>query len=104
MATKTANLYARIEPDLKEQAEAILSAKAIDGVYDSDPLKNPDAKKFDEMEMSDIVAKQLGVIDIASAVLAMENKMPMILFGLNEENSILRTVAGETTGTIITAD
>jgi uridylate kinase len=88
---------------IEVQAEAILSAKAIDGVYDSDPLKNPDAKKFDEMEMSDIVAKQLGVIDIASAVLAMENKMPMILFGLNEENSIMRAVNGEKIGTKINA-
>ena len=88
---------------IEVQAEAILSAKAIDGVYDSDPLKNPDAKKFDEMEMSDIVAKQLGVIDIASAVLAMENKMPMVLFGLNEENSIMRAVNGEKIGTKINA-
>ena len=88
---------------IEVQAEAILSAKAIDGVYDSDPLKNPDAKKFDEMEMSDIVAKQLGVIDIASAVLAMENKIPMILFGLNEENSIMRAVNGEKIGTKINA-
>jgi uridylate kinase len=86
---------------IEVQAEAILSAKAIDGVYDSDPLKNPDAKKFDEMEMSDIVDKKLGVIDLASAVLAMENKMPMILFGLNEENSILRAVNGEKIGTKI---
>ena len=64
-------------------------------------MKNPDAKKFDEMEMSDIVAKQLGVIDLASAVLAMENKMPMILFGLSEENSIMRAVNGEKIGTKI---
>lgn len=82
-------------------AEAILSAKAIDGVYDSDPKINPDAKKFDEMNMSDIVDKKLGVIDLTSAVLAMENKMPMILFGLNEENSILRAVSGEKIGTKI---
>ena len=73
----------------------------IDGVYDSDPKINPDAKKFDEMEMSDIVDKKLGVIDLTSAVLAMENKMPMILFGLNEENSILRAVSGEKIGTKI---
>ena len=86
---------------IEVQAEAILSAKSIDGVYDSDPMKNPDAKKFDEMEMSDIVAKQLGVIDLASAVLAMENKMPMILFGLSEENSIMRAVNGEKIGTKI---
>ena len=86
---------------IETNCDAILSAKAIDGVYDSDPKVNPDAKKFDEMEMSDIVAKQLGVIDLASAVLAMENKMPMILFGLSEENSIMRAVNGEKIGTKI---
>ena len=85
------------------EADMILSAKAIDGVYDSDPKINPDAKKFEEMEMSDIVDKKLGVIDLASAVLAMEQHMPMILFGLNEEGSILRAVKGEKVGTKINA-
>ncbi len=83
------------------EADVILSAKAIDGVYDSDPKLNPNAKKFDSMKMSDIVDNKLGVIDLASAVLAMENNMPMMLFGLNSENSIVKAVTGEFTGTYI---
>ncbi|MCR5835171.1 MAG: UMP kinase [Lachnospiraceae bacterium] len=84
------------------EADCILGAKAIDGVYDSDPAINPDAKKFDELAIQDIVDKRLGVIDLAASVLAMENKMPMLLFGLNEENSIMRAATGEKIGTKIT--
>ena len=89
---------------VETECDAILSAKAIDGVYDSDPKINPNAKKYDEMKMSDIVDQKLGVIDLASAVLAMENHLPMLLFGLNEENSIMKAVSGEKIGTIVTAD
>lgn len=84
--------------------DAILMAKAIDGVYDSDPAKNPNAKKYDVLPINDIVDKKLGVIDLASAVLAMENKMPMLLFGLNEEGSIVKAVSGEFSGTRITCE
>ena len=84
-------------------ADVILAAKSIDGVYDSDPAKNPDAKKYASMDMAEIVDKQLGVIDLAAAVLCMENKMPMYVFGLNEDNSIINTVNGNGTGTIINA-
>lgn len=89
---------------IETQCDAILSAKAIDGVYDSDPKDNPDAKKYDFMKMSDIVDQKLQVIDLASAVLAMENHMPMLLFGLSEEDSIVRAVSGEKIGTMVTAD
>ena len=84
------------------EADCILGAKAVDGVYDSDPNVNPDAKKYDELPISKVVDDRLGVIDLAASVLALENKMPMILFGLNEENSIERVVAGEDLGTKIT--
>ena len=86
---------------IETNCDAILSAKAIDGVYDSDPKINPNAKKYETMKMSDIVDQKLGVIDLASAVLAMENHMPMVLFGLNEENSIIRAVSGEKIGTFV---
>ncbi len=86
------------------EADQILAAKAVDGVYDSDPAENPDAKKFEEMSINEIVEKQLNVIDLASSVLAMENKMPMLLFGLNEENSIERAASGEKIGTKITCE
>lgn len=85
------------------EADVILAGKAIDGVYDSDPKTNPNAKKYETMQMKDIVDRQLGVIDLASAVLAMENHMPMMLFGLNEENSIVKAMTGEFNGTTIEA-
>ena len=86
------------------EADIILSAKCIDGVYDSDPAVNPDAKKFDEISIKDVVDKKLGVIDLAASVLCMENKMPMLMFGLNEKDSIINTVNGKFTGTKITVD
>ncbi len=85
------------------EADVILSGKAIDGVYDSDPNVNPNAKKYDTMQMKDIVDQKLGVIDLASAVLAMENHMPMMLFGLNDEDSIVRAMTGKSNGTYIEA-
>jgi uridylate kinase len=84
--------------------DAILMAKAIDGVYDSDPKVNPDARKYDELPISEIIDKKLGVIDLSAAVLAMENRMPMLLFGLNQENSIVKSVSGDFTGTRVTCD
>ena len=86
------------------EADCILGAKAIDGVYDSDPAVNPDAKKYNELPISKIVDDRLGVIDLAASVLAMENKMPMLLFGLNEENSIIKASTGEKIGTKITVE
>ena len=83
-------------------ADVILAAKSIDGVYDSDPSLNPDAKKYDTLPISKIIDEKLGVIDLASAVLCYENKMPMCIFGLNEENSIIHCVNGTCTGTVIT--
>ena len=86
------------------EADCIFAAKAIDGVYDSDPNKNPNAKKYDELSINEIIDKKLGVIDLAASVLCMENRMPMMLFGLNEENSIVNAVTGKFTGTKIIVD
>ena len=99
-STDTATALRAIEID----ADIILAAKSIDGVYDCDPAVNPDAKKYDSMQMADIVDNKLGVVDLAAAVLCLENKMPMLIFGLNEENSIANAVAGKSNGTIITVD
>lgn len=84
------------------EADMILSARAVDGVYDSDPKLNKDAKKYDTIPIKEVVDKQLGVMDMAAAVLCMENKMPMTIFGLNSENSIINTVRGNSNGTVIT--
>ncbi len=83
------------------EADCVLAAKAVDGVYDSDPNKNPDAKKYDSLSINEIIDKKLGVIDLAASVLCMENKMPVKIFGLNKENSIVNAVFGEFTGTDI---
>ena len=83
-------------------ADVILAAKSIDGVYDSDPNVNPEAQKYGTLPISKIIDEKLGVIDLASAVLCYENKMPMCIFGLNEENSIIHCVNGKCTGKVIT--
>lgn len=84
------------------EAEVILLAKSIDGVYDSDPKSNPNAKKYDEITIQDVIDRRLGVVDLAASILCMENKMPMLVFGLNEENSIVNTVSGKFSGTKVT--
>lgn len=84
------------------ECDVILMAKAIDGVYDSDPKTNPQAKKYAELPVSEIVDNKLGVIDLTSAVLCMENKMPLLIFSLNEENSIVEAAMGQSNGTVIT--
>ncbi len=87
---------------IEVEAEVILLAKAIDGVYDDDPNKNPDAKKFDEVSIDEVVARNLQVVDMTASILARDNKMPMWVFGLNEENSIVNTVKGKFNGTKVT--
>ena len=84
------------------EADMILLAKAIDGVYDSDPKLNPQAKKYGEISIQTVIDKKLGVMDLTASIMCMENKMPMLVFGLNEEDSILRTVHGEFSGTKVT--
>lgn len=98
-STDTATVLRAIEIE----ADVILSGKSIDGVYDSDPAVNPNAKKFDTISIEEVVNKRLGVIDLAAAVLCMENHMPMMIFGLNEENGIVNTAMGVTAGTLVEA-
>ena len=87
---------------IEVEADAIILAKAIDGVYDSDPKINPNAKKYDKLSIEEVVAQKLQVMDLAASILAMENKMPMRVFGLNEKNSILNAASGDFNGTEIT--
>ena len=83
-------------------ADEILLAKAIDGVYDSDPAINPDAVKFDTLTIDEMVDKQLKVIDLTASIIAMENRMPLAVFGLKGEDSIKRALMGDITGTRVT--
>ena len=85
-------------------ADAILLAKAIDGIYDSDPKLNPEAKKYDTISINEVVEKKLGVIDMTASVMCMENKMPLMVFGLEEENSIVNALSGKCNGTVVTVD
>ena len=84
------------------EADAMLLAKAIDGIYDSDPKVNPEAKKYDEISIQEIIDKKLMAVDLTASIMCLENKMPMLVFGLNEKNSIVETMAGTFTGTKVT--
>lgn len=82
-------------------AEIILLAKKVDGVYDSDPNLNPDAKKFDTISYIDVLNKGLGVMDTTATSLCMDNKMPICVFGLAEPENIKRVLTGEKIGTLV---
>ncbi len=84
------------------EAEAILLAKSIDGIYDSDPAVCPDAKKYDEISIDEVIAGNLQAVDMTASILARDNRMPMLVFGLNEKDSIVNTVKGKFTGTKVT--
>lgn len=82
-------------------AEVILLAKKVDGVYDDDPVINKNAKKFKELTYIELINKGLGVMDITAASLCMDNKIPIIVFGINQEGNIMKVVKGEKIGTWI---
>ncbi|MCI8528326.1 MAG: UMP kinase [Lachnospiraceae bacterium] len=84
---------------IEVEADVILLAKSIDGVYEDDPKHNPAAKKYDEVSIDEVIAKNLQVVDMTASILARDNKMPLWVFGLNEEDSIVNTVKGEFHGT-----
>ncbi|MCR4653196.1 MAG: UMP kinase [Eubacterium sp.] len=86
------------------EADALLLAKAIDGVYDSDPKSNPDAKKYEKVSIQEVIDKKLQVVDMTASIMAMENRVPMIVFALDEENSIINAANGKITGTEVTVD
>ncbi|HIU58501.1 MAG TPA: UMP kinase [Candidatus Scatosoma pullistercoris] len=83
-------------------ADILLMAKNVDGIYDSDPKINPYAKKYDRLTYSEIINRGLKVIDFTAATMCMENNVPTLAFGLDENRSIVRAVCGEELGTVIT--
>ena len=97
-STDTATLLRAIEIE----ADTILLAKSIDGVYDDDPEDNPQARKYQTVTIDEVIEKNLKVVDMTASILARENRMPIYVFGLNEENSILRAARGEIDGTTVT--
>ena len=84
------------------EADVILLAKSIDGVYSDDPKKNPAAVKYDEISIDQVIAQNLQVVDMTASILARDNKMPMWVFDLNEENSIVNAMTGKFNGTKVT--
>ena len=82
-------------------AEVILKATKVDGVYDSDPVKNPEAKRFTHITYSDALARRLQVMDSTAFSLCMDNRMPIIIFDMNDPDNIRRAIMGETIGTLV---
>ena len=99
-STDTATVLRAIEIS----ADAILVAKAIDGIYDSDPKTNPNAVKYDEISIREVVDRKLAAMDLTSSMMCLENNMPMLVFALEEENSIINAVRGKFHGTRVTVD
>ena len=97
-STDTATVLRAVEIE----AEAILLAKAVDGIYDSDPKTNPNAVKYDEISIEEVVAKKLAAMDLTASIMCMEQKMPMLVFALDEKDSIVNAVHGKFVGTKVT--
>ena len=98
-STDTGIVLRAVEVD----ADMILMAKNVDGVYDSDPAKNPNARRFDHLTYEEVVERNLQAVDMTSSVLAKENGMEMRIFALQAERSIIRAAEGDFDGTTITA-
>ncbi|HCT92289.1 MAG TPA: UMP kinase [Lachnospiraceae bacterium] len=97
-STDTATVLRAVEIE----AETILLAKAVDGIYDSDPKVNPDAVKYDEITIQEVIDRRLAAMDLSASIMCMENHMPMLVFLLNGEDSIVRAARGEIEGTRVT--
>ena len=98
-STDTATALRAIELE----CNIIMMAKAIDGVYSADPNRDPSAVKYDTITLNELVDKGLQVIDSTASVMCLENRMPLLIFSLNEENSIINNAAGRCTGTVVYA-
>lgn len=97
-STDTATVLRAVEIE----ADAILLAKAVDGIYDSDPKVNPNAVKYDEISIEEVVDKKLAAMDLTASIMCLEQRMPMLVFALDEKDSIINAVHGKFTGTKVT--
>ena len=88
---------------LETDCEAIFKATKVDGVYDSDPKKNPNAKRYDELSYIQALNEQLGVMDATAISLCMDNKLPIVVFDMQVEGNIKRALSGEPIGTLVHA-
>ena len=87
---------------LEINADAVMKATKVDGVYDSDPRKNPDAVKFEHLTYIDVLNRGLAVMDSTAISLCMDNSLPIVVFNMLEEGNIARVLAGERVGTVVT--
>ena len=106
MACGTGNPYCSTDTAAAQRAceidaDVLLMAKNVDGIYDDDPHTNPHAKKYDRITFRDVISGGLKAMDTTAATMCMENDVPVLAFALDEENSILRAVCGEKLGTLI---
>lgn len=99
-STDTGVVLRAIEVD----ADCILMAKNIDGVYDADPSRNPNAKRYESLGIQEIIDRNLQVIDMTASIMARDNHMPLRIFDLNEKDSILHAASGEFNGTTVTVE
>ena len=83
------------------EAEVILLAKKVDGVYDSDPVLNESAQKFDSLDYIEVLNKGLGVMDSTATSLCMDNSIPIIVFGISTPGNIKKVILGENIGTLV---
>ena len=97
-STDTGIVLRAVEMDV----DIILLAKSIDGVYTADPKLDPDAKKYDKLTIKEVIDRRLAVVDLTASVMCLENKMPLAVFDLNEENSIKNALEGKINGTVVT--
>ena len=86
------------------EADIVMKATMVDGVYDSDPKKNPDAKKYDTISFHEVLNKDLAVMDSTAASLCKDNNLPILVFSIDDPENIYRAVCGENIGTIVTAN
>ena len=109
LSAGTGNAYFSTETDaalraMEIDANVVIKATKVDGVYDSDPKKNPDAKKFDQLSYIDVLNRRLEVMDSTAISLCMENKLPILVLNLWDPHSLLQALKGEKTGTLVTGD
>lgn len=97
-STDTATSLRAIELD----TDVILMARAVDGVYDSDPKENPNAKRFDTISFEEVLERKLKILDMTATVMCMEHKVPLFIFSLDEENGIVKAANGQPIGTTVT--
>ena len=106
MACGTGNPYCSTDTAAAQraceiQADVLMMAKNIDGIYDSDPRVNPAAKKYDHINYIDVIKKGIKAMDATAATMCMENNIPVLAFALDEEDSLIKAVCGEKIGTVI---